>query len=529
MRQISVYILILFLLSVFTVPVFTQTSSPSRYFQNISVEVGSSLALNGKLEDAKTELARNLFKGVNSIFNSDDMQVDPELQRARQHYSPALMGLKNQTDTAIQVIRGYGGELTEDNLHLLKYIDTQKESDKRGSVKIKKQELQVYISEETDKLKKQLIPLIDNARKSEGSNPSLAVEYYQMTYPIYDALNKVVLLQQVVDTRNHSVIREELIRNVTRASGKLQMSYREVTQKVAKLERNNVPIMDESDNPVKTIATAIAHQLRVQRPNPPSGKIQIDLFTYEDNSIATPISNELAEALMGELPDWEFDSLAKRGMQRMPMKINGEIWVTDDDQIDFRVTLNRGDTGDQMCSAHVSTTPGKMRGMNVIPANLKQTRSHLAVFEDKLPIQEATTTNSLVVDLATDQGADTASYKENDIMTVYCRVNEPAFVRLLYRLENGRYSVLYENFVIGPTSVNREVEIDKFVCAPPFGTESLIVQASKERFSPLKTVEVDGYYFLMTHDPTEVKGLLHTPGSALKILTIVTMPKYSKF
>ncbi len=406
MRQISVYILILFLLSVFSVPVFTQTSSTSRYFQNISVDVGSRLDLNPKLNEAKTELARNLFNGVNSIFNSDDMQVDPELQRARQDYSPALMGLKNQTDTAIRVIRGDGGELTEDNLHLLKYIDTQLESDTQGSVKINKQKLQVYISEETDKLKKELKPLIDSAREREVSNPSQAVKYYQMTYPIYDALNKVVLLQHVVDpNRNHAVIREELIQNITRASGELQMSYREVTQKVAKLERNNVPIKDESDNVVKTLAAAIAHQLSIQRPNPPSGKVQIDLFTFEDNySIPSPISYELAEALMNELPDWKFDPLNQRGFQRIPMKINGEIWMTDDDQIDFRVTLNKGDTGDQMGSAYVSTTQGKMRGMQIIPANLKQTRSHLAVFEDKLPIQEALTTNSLVVDLATDQG-----------------------------------------------------------------------------------------------------------------------------
>lgn len=527
MRQMLVYILILLLLSVFSVPVFTQTSPASRYFQNISVKVGSRLDLNSELNEAKTELARNLFNGVNSIFNSDDMQVDPELQQARQDYSPALMGLKNQTDTAISVIRGGGGELTEDNLHLLKYIDTHQESDTQGSVKINKQKLQVYISGETENLKKQLKPLIDSAREREVSNPSQAVEYYQMTYPIYDALNKVVLLQHVVDSnRNHAAIKEELIQNVTRASGELQMSYREVTQKVAKLERNNVPVMDESDNPVETIAAAIARQLRTQRPNPPSGKVQIDLFTYEDNfSIASPISYELAEALMNELPDWKFDSLDQRGFQRIPMKINGEIWMTTDDQVDFRVTLNRGDTGDQMGSAHVSTTQGKMRGIKIVPDNLKQTRSHLAVFEDKLSMQEALTANSLVVDLATDRGVDKASYKEDETMTVYCKVNQPAFIRLLYQFQNGKYSVLYENFVIGSTSVNRQVEIDKFVCKPPFGTESLIVQASKERFSPLKTTEVDGYYFLMTQDPIQVAKLLHTTGSALKTLTIVTMPK----
>ena len=220
MRQISVYILILLLLSVFCVPVFAQTSSPSRYFQNISVKVGSRLDLNTELNEAKTELARNLFNGVNSIFNSDDMQVDPELLRARQDYSPALMGLKNQTDTAIMVVRGDGGDLTEDNLDLLKYIETHLESDTQGSVKINKEKLQVYISNETEKLKKELKPFIDSAREREVSNPSQAVEYYQMTYPIYDALNKVLLLQHVVDSsRDHAVIKEELIQHVTRASG----------------------------------------------------------------------------------------------------------------------------------------------------------------------------------------------------------------------------------------------------------------------------------------------------------------------
>ena len=86
-------------------------------------------------------------------------------------------------------------------------------------------------------------------------------------------------------------------------------------------------------------------------------------------------------------------------------------------------------------------------------------------------------------------------------MRVSVRVNREAHIRLLYILADGRRTLLYDNYYIDQSKVNRVVEIpDEFECASPFGAELLVVVARTEAFPPIRTYESDGYHFLNAKD-----------------------------
>ena len=108
----------------------------------------------------------------------------------------------------------------------------------------------------------------------------------------------------------------------------------------------------------------------------------------------------------------------------------------------------------------------------------------------------------LEVEVWTDKGRDPVYYTKSETMTVFGRVNQPAYLRLLYILADGRkYTLLQDNYYIGPSQVNTDVEIDEFVCAPPFGAEILVAAARTEKFPPIQTYEENGYFFLVDQGP----------------------------
>ena len=98
-------------------------------------------------------------------------------------------------------------------------------------------------------------------------------------------------------------------------------------------------------------------------------------------------------------------------------------------------------------------------------------------------------------------------------MKVYVRVNRPAYIRLLYSLADGRRTLLpvdpdslalHDNYYVDQSKVNRVVEIPaEFECVSPFGAEMLVAIARTKEFELLKTVEVNGYYYLEADSPEE--------------------------
>ena len=113
----------------------------------------------------------------------------------------------------------------------------------------------------------------------------------------------------------------------------------------------------------------------------------------------------------------------------------------------------------------------------------------------------------LEVDVWTDKGRDPVYYVRGETMKVFGRVNQPAYLRLLYILADRKYTLLQGNYYVDQSRVNTDVEIGEFVCAPPFGAEILVVAARTEKFPPIEVYEENGYFFLVDQDPESAASI----------------------
>ena len=108
----------------------------------------------------------------------------------------------------------------------------------------------------------------------------------------------------------------------------------------------------------------------------------------------------------------------------------------------------------------------------------------------------------------------TGIYQSGDRMTVYCRVNQPAYVRLLYVLDDAgkgglKYTLLHDSTHIDATQVGTDVTIGRFVATPPFGSEELIVLAHEQPFPEVTTIESgDGYRYLKAKSAEEAVAMM---------------------
>ena len=520
MRKLTGFSIIAVVATIITIYGHTQSSSTQYYKQ---VSVSTPLYINSALDNAKAEVIGNIFKGASNLIEStpNQEQQNADTSNLRRDYSQALMGINNLTEsTKTHIINNKGDDSQP---KLLSFIEVEKKSKTEGSITINQAKLQAYFEEETSSLQNELKQVLDKAQRFETSEPMQAVKYYQTSYPIYDALNKIVLLKHATQSNdNLNVVRQELVQNITKASGNLQMSYREVTQKVASLQQKARPV-STTTSPVTHIARAIALQIMTQNERP--HRIQMNMFTCEETDQSSPISYDLYAALKNELPNWDFLPL-KRGFQKLPVKLEGEFWRTDDNTVLVKASLNNGKTWDQMGSVNLSIPMTDLNGIDIFPANFTEIKTHHSVFHENTESDNKTITgNELSVDLWTDKGDKTVAYVKDELMTVYCKVNQPSYVRLLYRLQDNRYTLLYENIGIGQDKVDQSVEIDSFLCTPPFGSETLIILAKKTKFKPLQTNSRGGYDYLTTDDPEKVKELLSEQGTVMTDLPVTTVEK----
>ncbi len=115
--------------------------------------------------------------------------------------------------------------------------------------------------------------------------------------------------------------------------------------------------------------------------------------------------------------------------------------------------------------------------------------------ENSIPLEE------LEVEVWTDRGRGPQRYVRDEKVKIFVRVNQSAYVRLLYTLADRKRTLLQDNYYIDASQANSVVEIGEFICAAPFGTEFLVVAARTEGFPPIETHEENGYFYLTDSDP----------------------------
>jgi hypothetical protein len=122
---------------------------------------------------------------------------------------------------------------------------------------------------------------------------------------------------------------------------------------------------------------------------------------------------------------------------------------------------------------------------------------------------------ALRVELRTNRGRENVVFAEGDTVVISVKATRPCHLRLLYRLADGTMTVLDDGDVeIKPGQEGAFVRLapqTPFVCAEPFGEETLVVFASETPFCPLPTgpnagayVRVEGGYRLFVGSLPEI-------------------------
>ena len=536
MRWLSVYFLI-----VFTVIPYTtyadktsdlQAYPSSVYLVGVSDGPGTVEALMDRAED---QLSKKIFDKVKHIINENENNW-LAYNRVREHYGTVI---QSSGRSKLKGIREYYPPTAPDTYFI---------------VYVKRDELKRIYADEAADLRQEINHLLHKAEVIENAGDlSDAAKIYLSTYRLYEALKEAELIQLGSEHKTHSGAFVELVdiaEGVTKAN--LMMSHGEVVAKVAKIAPQTIININD-------VASVTAYQFQ-QQSSDWGTKVKTEELTYNSFNMVSPSSTSFLQALTDELK-WHRSS-PMRGFQPLreepkaqpedvSLQFFGGYWE-DGDKITLRTTLRDTTTGEFRASAVVQFSESQRRDKDISlkPDNIEQFDQDWELFNpteetliEKVPQSEEApqtveispeesvvspkvfASDGLIIEIATDRGTGPVVYTEGEIMTVFARTNQEAYIRLIYILADGKRTLLLENHHIDSEMTNQSLEVGKFVCTPPFGAEQLHVYAKQEpfpEFAPGETYEEDGYVYL-----TPMRGFqpLKPQPEGSAHISITTLPK----
>ena len=445
-------------------------------------------------DDARADVSRNIVTKVKSVIRTSESEIKGTLS---QEYSGVT-----QSETVLKLL----GFETE------QYVDSGRNPTTYVLAYVRRAELKRIYTRRASTLREEIRRILADAEAAKNASKiDIAVEKYLSSYPLYEALKEAELILLVTEhdsSPSEAAFAElaEATKGRAGVSDKRLMSQTEVGNRVEKL-------VSESLTSVDGIARAVVFQLSKQVKQP-TGKVLLAPFTYQDTRMSSRFSHQLLAALesqIGQVVKWktvnqthrsggDFRPRSSQVMRDLAkdvgatLLLSGTYWENGD-QITLRATLRDVETGEVKAGVVVAFDR-EVKTLNFKPQNYKQ-----MLIEQRAFAEGEFVSGGLQVEVWTNKGSEHLLYTEGETMKVFVRVNREGYIRLLYILADGRRTLLYDNYYIDQSKVNRVVEMpEEFECAPPFGAELLVVAARTEAFPPIRTYESDGYHFLSAKD-----------------------------
>ncbi len=267
-------------------------------------------------------------------------------------------------------------------------------------------------------------------------------------------------------------------------------------------------IPHEDAGSIRTAAEELAAQLAVAGIGR-GGNIQVAPLLYQGRDISSPFGREVALALesaIGRTP---------AGPATPPsgvVVIRGTYREGDGD-FQLRVGAKQAETGILLASAEISLAKtGIPSNMATRPANFDR----FAADADKLAGGDVVS-GDLRIELRTNKGSQGIVFDEGEELTVYVRVNQPTWIRLIYVLTSGDHVPITQEWFVDEGKVNQLVEYPtSFEIVAPFGAEMIHAMASTEKPAKLLTTStmIDGEAYEVILDGAD--QVVRTRGLARK-------------
>ena len=536
MKKLFVYSLIVFSIIIHTAYADKtsdlQAYPSSEYLVGVSEGPGTVETL---MDQAEAQLSKKIFDKVKYVISENEGNW-LEYNRVREHYGIVI---QSSARSKLKGIREYYPPTAPDTYFI---------------VYVERDELKRIYADEAADLRQEINDILHKAQVIEKAGDlSDAAKAYLSTYRLYEALKEAELIQLGAEHRMHPGAFAELADiagGVTKAD--LMMSHGEVIAKVAKIAPQTIININD-------VARVTAYQFQ-QQTSDWGTKVRTEELTYDSFNVVSPSSTFFLQALTDELK-WH-RSAPMRGFQPLreerevqsqgiPLQFFGGYWA-DGDRIMLRTTLRDVPTGEFRAAAVVQFSENQRRDKDISlkPDNLEQFDQDWELFnpiketqieevpqveetpqtvesspEESLVSPKVFASDGLIIEITTDKGTGPVVYTEGEIMTVFARADQEAYIRLIYILADGKRTLLLKNYRIDGEMVNQSLEVGKFVCTPPFGAEQLHVYAKREPFPDFaqgETYEEDGYVYLT---PTRGFQPLKPQPEGSAHISITTLPK----
>ena len=528
MRKFFVYLLLLGVLTLTAqlvsaeVPTWVTTNYPVNdyLFQQVDGD------LNKTINSGKKELIRNIFQNADALFNPrQEKPMHQWMPEAEQHL------LQQEYATALINLR----DMRTDHSRLVQHFQTaaiQSPASNSGNhrlVNVKRRELmRQYVAWERQ-LRAAINEHLIRAAQAESMNQQKAAVEYLQTYPLFEQMKEAVLIQQAVappQSQDMAAVYRKLMEPITGTNdGSLQMTLPDVYERVNQLQYQGMTM-----NTVKDVASSVAQQLAIQteKLGGVKGDITLKGFAYrnaqyrsKDQPIAqsTAFRQELKRLL--EQMGWQviIPGPTTRGVvEKVSLTIEGAAWKNTDASSSgtFQTAIHNRDTGDIVGSSVVNISAELVTSLQ--PNNFEEitkVEEAVATYDLQTAPKDVLTGDELKVDVWTNNGLEQSIFQEGDEFIINCKVNKPAYIRLLYVLADdsagGRYTLLHDSTYIDETKVGKPVSLGEFVALPPFGSEKLIVLAQSTPHEKVDFIQKGPYRFLDTKEAVEAVNLAFAP------------------
>jgi len=466
----------------------------SRYLVGFGSAIGKGPeAYRIAQDNARADVSRKIIVRVESLFST----VTEEKNKQFSQYTSSI----TQSSTAIQLI-GLQTEVYVD--------DNRKNPTTYVLAYVRRAKLINGYKEKSLELRDEIKRIIAAAQKDErSSNTEEAIAKYLSLYPLHEELKKAETILLVarqlgsVDTAFDELAGSDVTSEDEKPSF---MSQTEVSNKIGQLLSQS---MKSVDDVVRTVVFQISKYVKK-----PEGKILVIPLAYQDTRMSSTFARYFRAALeteFGQIDKWNTVNQTRdfkpRSMQitRDLAKASGAEWLLSgtyweqEEKIKLLVNLRNINTGEPLAGADVVFDKELLKSDNL---DFKPQNFSSALIEQQAFAEGEFVSGQLQVEVWTKQGNENLLLTEGETTNVFVRVNREAHIRLLYILADGRRTLLYDDYYIDKSKVNRVVEVpEEFVCAPPFGAEMLICLASTVPFKKVETVEEGGYLFIKEAPP----------------------------
>ncbi len=221
-------------------------------------------------------------------------------------------------------------------------------------------------------------------------------------------------------------------------------------------------------------------------------RIQVFPFTYQDSKMAGEFSSALLTALKLKISAQGLNVTEPTASVSTFARLTGVYWV-ENNQVRLAATIynNNGEilsSSEALLSKDWFTT----NQISWLPEQFEEAGKRLKTFAEGEIVG-----GGLNMELWTNKGTDNLLFHENDTLNLYVRANHECYLRFIYYMADGSKILLMNDYYIGSTQVNKVVQIpETFICATPFGNESLVLNGQTQPFNKLSTSIHDGYTFI---------------------------------